>query len=80
MAANMDDHNYGAYCPFYSRERNGNLECEAGKIKFPDKTARREFIYTYCASSSNYENCTLCRMLMTYYERKYYEGKETDNG
>lgn len=65
----MDDHNYGAYCPFYSRERKGNLECEAGKIRFPDKTARTEFFHTYCASPSNYENCTICRMLMTYYDR-----------
>ena len=66
----MDDYSQGLYCPFYGKEKDGKLKCEAGTIRFPDRIARRELVYTYCASPDNYKNCTLCQMLMNYYERK----------
>lgn len=59
------------YCPFYNRERGGKLYCEGGTITFPDNMARNEIIRDYCSDPANYENCTICKMLRNYYERKY---------
>ena len=65
------------YCPFYCREKDKKLYCEGGTLRFPDRISRREIVYKYCASSDNYKNCTICQMLMNYYERKE---QENDKG
>lgn len=66
----MDDNRHEPYCPFYVKEKPGKLNCEGGTIKFPDGEARREIVYKFCASSESYTNCTICQMLMNYYNRK----------
>lgn len=66
----MDDYTHIPYCPFYRKEQNGKLYCEGGTVKFPDRIARREIVYEFCASPDNYKNCTICKMLMNYYVRK----------
>ena len=59
-------------CPFFKQEKcNGRLHCEGGHILFPDKMARREFVYRFCAHPAGYLDCPLRVMLENYYERKY---------
>ena len=59
-------------CPFFKQDRgNGRLSCEGGQIKFPDKGARREFIYGLCAHPTAYKTCRMGIALEHYYERKY---------
>lgn len=75
----MDDNSHIPFCPFYTKERDGKLNCEGGTVKFPDRIARREIVYKYCASPDNYKNCIIYQMLMNYYERmlnNYHDRKE----
>lgn len=65
------DNSHIPYCPFYRKDGADKLYCEGGTIKFPDKEARHEIVYNVCASEKNYKNCTIYKMLMNYYDRKY---------
>lgn len=59
-------------CPFFQQDRGNNrISCEGGSLRFPDRVARREFVYTYCASFEGCKACPLNRSLEQYYERKY---------
>ena len=61
-------------CPFYLQDRgNGRVNCEGASLKFPDKEARREFVYRLCAHPDGYKECRLRVALEHYYERKYEE-------
>lgn len=63
-------------CPFYGQERgNGRVSCEGASFHFPDKVARREYLYTYCAHPEGYKKCPLKIALEHYYERKYAENE-----
>lgn len=57
-------------CPFFKRNNSLDLYCEGGVLKFPDSTARREYIIQYCANEIHWHKCTICRNLESYYERK----------
>ena len=58
-------------CPYYRYEKRGIMFCECGELKFPDRIARREIVYAYCAHPTNFEQCPFNRMLENYYERKF---------
>ena len=59
-------------CPYFRRDRgNGIVNCECATLKFPDKEARREILYRYCAHPEGYKACMLKQALDHYYERKY---------
>ena len=59
-------------CPYYMRDRGqGVVYCECAKFRFPDKVARREILYSYCAHPDGYKQCVLKQMMDRYYERKY---------
>ena len=59
-------------CPYYIRDRGkGVVYCECAKFHFPDKIARREILYGFCAHPDGYKRCVLKQMLDHYYERKY---------
>lgn len=59
-------------CPYYMRDRGkGVVYCECAKFHFPDKQARREIVYGYCAHPEGYKRCALKQMLDGFYERKY---------
>jgi hypothetical protein len=45
--------------------------CEGARLKFPDRDARREILYRYCAHPEGYKACMLKQALDHYYERKY---------
>ena len=62
------------YCPFYMKDALGRLYCEGASIKCPDLKAKRDLLDEFCTDEKNYKNCTLCKMLMRYYDRK-----ESDN-
>ena len=48
------------------------ISCECANFKFPDRVARREIIYAYCAHPSAYNDCAFKRVLdRYYYERKF---------
>ncbi len=59
-------------CPYYIRDRGkGVVYCECAKFRFPDKQARRDIVYGYCAHPEGYKRCALKQMMDSYYERKY---------
>lgn len=59
-------------CPYFRRDRgNGRINCEGASFRFPDKLARREYLYRFCAHPDGYKACPLKVALDHYYERKY---------
>ena len=59
-------------CPYYKRERDGDIVCEAAKFRFPDAIAKREFLSMYCGSPQDYKECAVYKILNRYYwDRKY---------
>ena len=57
-------------CPFYKDERKLKLSCEGGMLKFPDNTARNDFVLSYCANNYNWRKCGIAHCLENYYFRK----------
>jgi hypothetical protein len=58
-------------CPFYRAEKKLTTYCDGGAIRFPDKIARRKFLYQYCASAAGgWNDCPICGYLCDYYYRK----------
>ena len=66
------------YCPFYRREERGVISCEYGTLRPPDKMARDEIIFNYCASMEGFKKCPFRLALEHYYARKY--AKEDKHG
>ena len=59
-------------CPYFMRDRGKmGLYCECARLKFPDRLARREIIYTYCGHPEGYKTCMLKQAMDHFYERKY---------
>ena len=56
-----------------------NISCECAHFKFPDKIARRDVIYAYCAHPTAFNECFIKKTMdRFYYERKY--AIESDEG
>ena len=65
-------------CPYYIRDRGrGVVYCECAKFRFPDKQARRDIVYTFCAHPEGYKKCPLKQMMDGFYERKYQSIQQT---
>ncbi len=47
------------------------IYCAGARVHFPDKLARREIVYTYCAHPSGYRQCVLKQAMDGFYRRKY---------
>ena len=63
-------------CPYFMRDRGKmGLYCECARLKFPDRLARREIIYTYCGHPEGYKTCMLKQAMDHFYERKYASGE-----
>lgn len=58
-------------CPYYQYEKAGVTYCECAKLKFPDKEARRGFLYAYCAHPRDFERCPFKTVMDGYYERRF---------
>ncbi len=70
--AKRDENIAVGICPFYRQDRgDGRLSCEGANFHFPDKEARREYVYRLCAHPEGYKSCPLQEALEHYYERKY---------
>ncbi len=70
--ARRDENIAVGICPFYKQDRGcGRLSCEGANFHFPDKEARREYVYRLCAHPEGYKSCPLREALEHYYERKY---------
>lgn len=69
----MDNNPRLPYCPFYNKDALDRVYCEGASIKCPDVKAKRDLLDGYCTDQKNHCNCTLYKMLMSYYDRKYEE-------
>ena len=70
--ANKQSANKTYLCPYFQRERNGDVICECAKFRFPDRIANDEYTRAYCGSPQNYKECVLYKIMERYYwERKY---------
>lgn len=54
-------------CPFYIRDRDIRINCEALHAKLPDMQAKREYLRDYCAR--DWQACTFARTMSAYYDR-----------
>lgn len=53
-------------------KKSQEISCECAHFKFPDKVARREIIYSFCAHPEDFEKCVFKGVMdRYYYERKY---------
>jgi hypothetical protein len=66
----------GYGCPFFGKEADGVLSCEACRITFKSRECRRAFVYKYCADASGYRRCPMARQLIRKYEEEDHEGRE----
>lgn len=71
-ASEAEQETHLGICPYFCRERShGVVYCEGARLKFPDRDARREILYRFCAHPEGYKTCMLKQALDHYYERKY---------
>ncbi|MCQ2430382.1 MAG: hypothetical protein MJ192_08630 [Clostridia bacterium] len=72
-AMRRDDEEYReGICPYYVRDRGkGVIYCECAHFHFPDKLARREYVYKFCAHPSGFKLCPIKCAMDHFYERKY---------
>lgn len=58
-------------CPYFGSEHPGRLQmnCEAGRLHFPDKRARLDYIFSHCADLQGCQECSLHRMMDEAYGR-----------
>ena len=56
-------------CPFWQWKKPLEVHCEGGCLVFPDAEARRLYIGRHCATINGWEDCTIAKNLMEYYER-----------
>lgn len=67
-----------AECPFFKSGKDGGIRCECADMRMPDKKARREILYGYCAHPTNFRRCMLYIALENYYERIFSNGGKED--
>ncbi len=59
-------------CPYFRKEQSGGkVYCEGATLRFPDRQARRDIVYRFCAHPDGYNDCPLKQALDGYYARKY---------
>ena len=59
-------------CPYINEVgKEKRIVCEGMKFAFPDKQAKREIIYGYCAHPTGWRECPFKKMMDNFYERKY---------
>ena len=59
-------------CPYFKKDRGrGHINCEGATFRFPDRLARREYVYRFCAHPEGYKTCPLKIAMDHFYERKY---------
>lgn len=58
------------YCPYWNKDKQDRITCEAGTIRFPDECARIDWIRRYCTDAAGWKACPMSEMMTTFYERK----------
>ena len=62
-------------CPYIKElGKDKQLACECASFNFPDKGAKRDVIYGYCAHPDNWKECLFKKAMDNFYERKYNNG------
>lgn len=57
-------------CPFIACNYKSIVKCEMGTaITFPCSESIKEYLKKYCAG--DYKQCSVAKMLIEYYERKF---------
>lgn len=52
------------------------MSCECCRMTFPDDEAKRDYVERYCASLDGWEQCSIARNLLKFYERTDENGEE----
>ena len=59
-------------CPYLKDAKDASRTvCECARFTFPDRGARREILYGYCAHPTEWKNCPLKKSMDHYYDRRY---------
>lgn len=59
-----------------SAKGSTTISCECASFKFPDKIARREVIYKFCAHPTAYKECAFKAVMDRYYYERKYSGED----
>lgn len=63
-------------CPYFQFEKDGKTYCEGAILRWPDRAARRGYVYSRCASScGGWRQCEVYRYMEAYYNGRK-AGKE----
>ena len=67
----MPNISYTGVCPFWKSESSDGtrMRCEICTFKFPDREARRDIAYKYCAN--DYKRCSIYPAAWAAAERAY---------
>ena len=63
-------YSYQPVCPFFGWVKGNKMACEGATFRFADKSCWDELKRTYCYDMDGCKQCTLYKILMSYYERK----------
>lgn len=63
-------------CPYFSKQYGQNFRCEGGKLVFPTRKAKAEFMHRLCNSLSGCNDCKLKQMLDSHYDSLYSYGRK----
>lgn len=55
-------------CPYWHKDKQNRITCEAGAVRFPDGESRRAFTAAFCAG--DWKQCQMARMMTIYYDRQ----------
>lgn len=66
-------------CPYFGSEHPARLilNCEAGRVRFPDRKARVDYIRAHCGDLDGYKRCSLCCMMDAAYYKTHENAAKT---
>lgn len=60
-------------CPFFRWDKPGQVRCEGGAIRIPDRDCMSAYLDAYCDHVDGWRRCTIAQAMEAYYD--YTEAK-----
>lgn len=57
-------------CPFYVTDGKMSVTCTCACMRFHDRQSAMEYIDTYCADVMGWEECTVAKAEVRYFDRR----------
>ncbi len=66
-------------CPFFLWDGKKEISCEGGRICFHTSHSANDYMNAYCAGGNNWQQCTVAKALLKYYDEEENYGQEKTN-